>query len=70
MRKKYGQKGSCIYYIGYDDNDEIIPLIIKLSQMTGYYNIHKVYGKGIYFRCGDDKVLKNMKKYEKELEAA
>ena len=57
MRKIYRQKGSFIYYIGYDENDEAIPLIIKLPQMIGYYNIHKVYGKGINFRCVDDKVL-------------
>ena len=41
------QKGPYIYDIEYDDNDDIILLIIKLSQMTGYCNIHKVYGKDV-----------------------
>ena len=26
------------YMIGYDDNDEILPLIIRFPQMIGYYN--------------------------------
>ena len=32
----YGTKNSCKYFIGYNDNDVIRPLCIKLLQMTGY----------------------------------
>ena len=32
----YGTKNSFKYFIGYDDNDVIRSLCIKLSQMTGY----------------------------------
>ena len=32
----YGTKNSFKYFIGYNDNDVIRPLCIKLSQMTGY----------------------------------
>ena len=32
----YGTKTSFKYFIGYNDNDVIRPLSIKLSQMTGY----------------------------------
>ena len=32
----YGNKNSFKYFIGYNDNDIIRPLCIKLSQMTGY----------------------------------
>ena len=32
----YGTKNSFTYFIGYNDNDFIRPLCIKLPQMTGY----------------------------------
>ena len=35
-RKSYGKKGSLKYFIGYNDNDAIRPLCIKLPQMIGY----------------------------------
>ena len=57
-KKKYGEKGSFIYYIGYDDNDKVIPLIIKLPQMIVCYNIYDDGKKGNDFRCNDDKVLR------------
>ena len=31
-----GKKGSCKYYIGYDDHDYFGPLCIKLPQISGY----------------------------------
>ena len=34
--KPYGTKNSFKYFIGYNDNDVIRPLCIKLPQMTGY----------------------------------
>ena len=35
-KEPYGTKNSHKYFIGYNDNDNIIPLFIKLPQMTGY----------------------------------
>ena len=35
-KKPYGTKKSIKYFIGYDDNDVIRPLCIKLPQMIGY----------------------------------
>ena len=35
-KQKYGTKNSFKYVIGYNDNDIIRPLSIRLSQMTGY----------------------------------
>ena len=35
-KEPYGTKNSRKYFIGYNDNDNIIPLCIKLPQMTGY----------------------------------
>ena len=34
--KPYGTRNSFKYFIGYNDNDVIRPLCIKLPQMTGY----------------------------------
>ena len=34
--ESYGTKNSFKYFIGYNNNDLIRPLCIKLSQMTGY----------------------------------
>ena len=35
-KESYGNKNSFKYFIGYNDNDVIRPLCIKLLQMTGY----------------------------------
>ena len=34
-KEPYGTKNSFKYFIGYDDNDVIRPLFIRLPQMTG-----------------------------------
>ena len=36
-KESYGNKNSFKYFIGYNDNDIIRPLCIKLPQMTGYF---------------------------------
>ena len=36
-KKPYGTKNLLKYFIGYNDNDIIRPLCIKLPQMTGYF---------------------------------
>ena len=38
----YGTKNSFKYFIGYNDNDIIRPLCLKLPQMTGYVENLKV----------------------------
>ena len=35
-KETYGNKNSSKYFIGYNDNDIIRPLCIRLPQMTGY----------------------------------
>ena len=35
-KERYGNKNSLKYFIGYNDNDIIRPLCIRLPQMTGY----------------------------------
>ena len=37
-KEQYGKYNSFKYFIGYNDNDVIRPLCLKLSQMTGYFN--------------------------------
>ena len=40
-KEPYGNKNSVKYFIGYNDNDIIRPLCIRLPQMTGY--VRKFY---------------------------
>ena len=35
-KESYSKNNSLRYFIGYNDNDVIGPLCLKLSQMTGY----------------------------------
>ena len=35
-KEPYGTKNSFKYFIGYDDNDVIRPLCVRIPQMTGY----------------------------------
>ena len=37
-KEQYGKNNSSIYFIGYNDNDVIRQLCLKLSKMTGYIN--------------------------------
>ena len=34
--ESYGAKNSIKYFIGYNDNDVIRPLLIRLTEMAGY----------------------------------
>ena len=40
-KEPYAKNNSLVYFIGYNDNDVIGPLCLKLSQMTGYINKFK-----------------------------
>ena len=37
-KETYGKYNSLKYFIGYNDNDIIRPLCLRLLQMTGYFN--------------------------------
>ena len=53
----YGTKNSFKYFIGYNDNDVIRPLCIKLSQMIVY--VRKLEGNTtMSFKISDSKLLK------------
>ena len=61
IKKSYGTKNSFKYFIGYNDNDVIRLLCIKLPQMIGYvknFNSNKTMS----FKVGDNKLLKRYNK--------
>ena len=62
----YGNKNSFKYFAGYNDNDIIRPLCIKLSQMTGYA---RKFDENVSmpFIVKDKQLLKNILKYGKKL---
>ena len=65
-KEPYGNKNSLKYFIGYNDNDIITPLCIRLPQMTGYARkFHE--NATMSFIAKDKKLLKNIVKYGKQL---
>ena len=52
-KESYGTKKSVKYFIGYNDNDVIRPLCIKLPQMIGYVK-HFNSNKAISFKVISD----------------
>ena len=66
-KEPYDTKNSHKYFIGYNDNDNIIPLCIKLPQMTGYarkFNENLT----VSFRVKDKKLLKKYSKIWETIE--
>ena len=59
--ESYGTKNSLKYFIGYNDDDVIRPLYIKLPQMIDYVK-HFDSNKTISFKVGDNKLLKKYNK--------
>ena len=53
----YGTKNSFKYFTGYNDNDVIRPICIKLPQMTGYVKKFK-YNLTMSFKISDSELLK------------
>ena len=60
-KEPYGKNNSLIYFIGYNDNDVIRPLCLRLPQMTGYA---KKFNQNatMSFRVNDKQLLRNYKK--------
>ena len=63
----YGKNNSLIYFIGYNDNDIIRPLCLRLPQMTGYF---KKFNKNatMSFRVNNKQVLENYNKIWEKIE--
>ena len=60
-KEAYGTKKSIKCFIGYDDNDVIRPLCIKLPQMIGYVKCFDS-NKTMSFKINDKKLLKKYTK--------
>ena len=56
-KESYGTKNSLKYFIGYNGDDVIRPLCIKLPQMIGYVKNFDS-NKTMSFKVGDNKLLK------------
>ena len=55
------QKNSLKYFIGYNDDDAVRPLFIKLPQMIGYFK-HFDSNKTMSFKVIDNKLFKECTK--------
>ena len=60
-KESYGTKNSFKYFIGYNDNDIIRPLCIRLPQMTGYARKFDENAT-MSFRVSNKQLLKNYNK--------
>ena len=63
IKEPYGNKNSFKYFIGYNDNDIVRPICIRLPQMTGYarkFNENATMS----FIVKDKKLLKRYKIWE------
>ena len=73
-KETYGKYNSFKYFIGYNDNDVIRPLCLKLSQMTGYINEfdeNKNENKNritMSLKVNDKQLLKSYNKIWKKIE--
>ena len=66
-KEAYSTKNSSKYFIGYNDNDIIRPLCIKLPQMTGYVRKFNENAT-MSFRVTDKQFLKNYNKIWEKVE--
>ena len=63
----YGAKNSFKYFIGYNHNDVIRPLCVKVSQMTGY--VKKFDGNTtMYFKINEKQLFKKCNQIWKIIE--
>ena len=65
-KEKYGKYNSFKYFIGYNDNDVIRPLCLKLSEMTGYINEFNKNKITMSLKFEDKQLLKNYNKIWKK----
>ena len=65
-KEPYGTKNLFKYFIGYNDNDIIRPLCIRLPQMAGYVRKFNE-NSTMSFRVEDKQLLKNYDKIWEKL---
>ena len=61
-KETYGTKDSSKYFIGYNNDDVIIPLCVRLPQMIGYTREFDENAT-MSFRANNKQLLKNQHKY-------
>ena len=66
-KESYGKKNLLKYFFGYNHNDVIRPLCIKLLQMIGYVKHLESGNKTMSFKASDNKLLKNYNKIRKKV---
>ena len=66
-KEPYGTKNSFKYFIGYNDNDVIRPLCVRLPRMTGYA---KKFDENatMSFKANNKRLLKNYNKIWEKVE--
>ena len=66
-KEPYGSKKALKYFFGYNGNDVIRPLCLRLTQMTGYA---RKFDKNVTmsFRANNKQVLKNYNKIWEKVE--
>ena len=67
-KEPYSTKNALKYFIGYNDNDVIRPLCLKLSKMTGYINKFDENKITMSLMIKDIQLLKNYNKIWKKIE--
>ena len=67
-KEPYGTNNALKYFIGYNDNDGIRPLCLRLPQMTGYF---KKFNENatMSFRVNNKQLLKNYSKIWEKTES-
>ena len=66
-KEPHGTKNSFKYFIGYNDNDIIRPLCIRLPQMTGYFrNFNE--NSTMSIKVNDKQLLKNYNRIWEKVE--
>ena len=69
-KEPYGKNNSLIYFIGYNDNDVIRPLCLKLSKMSSYIDEFNENKNTIIMspRVNDEQLFKKYNKIRKQVE--
>ena len=67
LKKPYGTKKAFKYFIGYNDNDVVRPLCVRLPQMTGYASKFDENAT-MSLRANNKQLLKNQNKTEEKVE--
>ena len=67
-KETYGKYNSFKYFIGYNDNDVIRPLYLRLLQMTSYINKFDENKTTMPLMVKDKQLLKNYNKIWKKIE--